>query len=127
MEIYERIHILRKEHLKMSMEEFGKRLGVSRDVINNIEHNRLARPEQKLSLIKLMCSEFDANKEWLLNGSEPMIIQPDTFSLDFFVKQHGITDFELEILKTYFELDVDIRTKVIEHFKTAFYKPNDSR
>ena len=44
MEIYERIRELRKKHLKMSMEFFGKRLGVSRDTINNIELNRLARP-----------------------------------------------------------------------------------
>ena len=50
MEIYERIRELRKNHLKMSMEAFGKRLGVSRDTINNIELNRLARPDQKMSL-----------------------------------------------------------------------------
>lgn len=69
MEIYERIRELRKKHLKMSMEVFGKRLGVSRDTINNIELNRLARPDQKMSLYKLICSEFGVSEEWLLNGT----------------------------------------------------------
>jgi len=33
LEIYERIRELRKKHLKMSMEVFGEKLGVSRDVL----------------------------------------------------------------------------------------------
>ena len=72
MEIYERMRELRKKHLKMSMEVFGKRLGVSRDTINNIELNRLARPDQKMSLYKLICSEFGVSEEWLLNGTGDM-------------------------------------------------------
>lgn len=63
MEIYERIRELRKKHLKMSMEAFGKRLGVSLDVISNIENNRLARPDQKMTLYKLICSEFSVNED----------------------------------------------------------------
>ena len=45
LEIYERIKELRKNHLHMSQESFGARLGVSRSVINNIERNALQRPE----------------------------------------------------------------------------------
>lgn len=72
MEIHERIKELRKKHLKMSQTAFGERLGVSRSVINNIELNVLARPEQKLSLYKLICSEFNISEEWLLNGTGDM-------------------------------------------------------
>lgn len=67
MEVYERIRELRKR-LHLTQTEFGDRLGVSLSVINNIEYNRLARPDQKLSLIKLMCKEFGVNEEWLLTG-----------------------------------------------------------
>ena len=101
----------------MSQTDFGERLGVSRSVINNIERNVLARPDQKLSLMKLICSEFNVNEEWLLNGTEPMFVQPDTFSLDDFVKSKGATGLELEIVKTYFELDPEIRRTAMEHFK----------
>ena len=67
METYERIRELRKS-LHLTQTEFGERLGVSLSVINNIEYNRLSRPDQKLSLIKLMCKEFGVNEEWLLTG-----------------------------------------------------------
>ena len=117
MELHERIKNLRKKHLNMSQTEFGEKLGVSRSVINNIERNVLARPDQKLSLMKLICSKFNVNEEWLLNGTEPMFVQPDTFNLDDYVKSKGATELELEIIKIYFELDPKIRQIVLEHFK----------
>lgn len=116
--LYERIRVLRKDFLKMSQTDFGERLGVNRDVINNIENNRLARPEQKLSLIKLICKEFSVNESWLINGDGTMFVEPDSFSLNEFVKSHGATELELEFLKAYFELDPEIRRQVIEHFKS---------
>lgn len=68
LEIYERIRLLRKDKLKMSQERFGHQLGVKRDVINNIENNRLKNPEQKEPLYKLICKEFNVNEEWLQTG-----------------------------------------------------------
>lgn len=117
MEVYERIRELRKNHLRMTQTDFGDRLGVSRSVIKNIELNALARPDQKLSLIKLICKEFSVNEDWLLNGTEPMFVEPDTFSLDEFVKQRGATDLELQIIKTYFDLDPDTRKMLVDHFR----------
>lgn len=115
--MHDRIRELRKNYLHMSQAAFGSKLGVNRDVINNIENNRLAKPEQKLSLIKLMCREFSVNEEWLLNGTEPMIAQPETFSLDQYLKERGCTALEMEIVKAYFELDMDTRQKVFDHFR----------
>ena len=117
MEMHERIRELRKNHLKLSQTDFGEKLGVSRSVIKNIELNTLARPDQKLSLIKLMCKEFNVNEDWLLHGIEPMFKEASTFSLDDFAKQHGATNLELEILKAYFEIDPNIRNQLVEHFK----------
>lgn len=117
MELYERIRYLRKEHLHLSQEAFGERLGVSRSVIKNIELDALARPDQKLSLIKLICKEFSISEDWLLYGEGEMEVQPDTFSLDDFAKQHNATELELNILKAYFELDPDLRNDLIQHFK----------
>lgn len=68
MEIYERIRYLRKDEFKLSQAAFGQRLGVSRDVVNNIENNRLAKPGQKEPLYKLICKEFHINEEWLMTG-----------------------------------------------------------
>lgn len=72
MEMHDRVREVRKNYLHMSQTEFGEHLGVSRSVIKNIELNVLARPEQKLSLIKLMCKEFNISEDWLLNGTGDM-------------------------------------------------------
>jgi DNA-binding XRE family transcriptional regulator len=116
MEMHERIKELRKNHLNLSQEAFGEHLGVSRSVINNIERNALARPEQKLSLIRLMCKEFNVNEEWVLNGTGPMFVQPETFSLDSFVKERGMSERELRILKRYFALDPKTRQEALSYF-----------
>lgn len=117
LELYERIRLLRKDYLHMSQTEFGVKLGVSRSVIKNIELDALARPDQKLSLIKLMCKEFSVNEEWLLHGSMPMFVTPETFSLDQYLKERGCTALEIKIVKAYFELDFDTRQKVFDHFQ----------
>lgn len=117
METYERIRELRKNHLNMSMEVFGQKLGVSRDMIANIELNRLARPDQKMSLYKLICSTFNVREEWLLDGVEPMYIEPESFSLDDYVKARGAEKLELEIVKAYFDLDPEIRKAAVSQFR----------
>ena len=116
MEMHDRIRELRKKHLHLSQTEFGEKLGVSRSVIKNIELDALARPDQKLSLIKLMCKEFSVSEDWLLNGTEPMFVEPETFSLDQFVRERGGTDLEIEIVKAYFDLDKDARLAAINYF-----------
>lgn len=115
MEMHERIKNVRKKN-NMSQNEFAERLGVTRSVISNIELNRLAKPEQKASLIKLISKEFNVNEEWLLNGTGEMTIDPDTFSLDEYAKQRGATDFDLEIVKAYFEMPKELREAIKEHF-----------
>lgn len=68
MELYERIQFLRKMLLKMSRKDFAQRLGVSPNVIVNLEMNRLARPEQKEPIIRLISIEFGVNEKWLRQG-----------------------------------------------------------
>lgn len=64
MEIHERIRELRKME-KLSQTKFGEKLGVSKDVITNIEYGRV---EPKQLLINYLCKIFNVNKKWLLTG-----------------------------------------------------------
>lgn len=68
-----RIEEVRKQ-LGLSRAAFGKRIGVSGDVINNLERGRV---EIKDHIIKLICSEFDVREEWLRNGTGEMFIEMD--------------------------------------------------
>lgn len=65
MEIYERLQYLRKKILKLTQEEFGKSLGLSRGNIANIEVGRIKLTERNLQDI---CNTYNINKDWLLTG-----------------------------------------------------------
>lgn len=116
MEMHERIKELRKEYLHLSQTEFGERLGVSRSVINNIERNALARPDQKLSLIKLMCSVFDVNEEWIVNGTEPMFVETPSSTMEQLKKEFGLDDFSYNLVYQYLKLDAERRQTVRDFF-----------
>lgn len=66
-----RIKVLRT-HLKLSQTDFGEKLGVSRDVINNLEN---ARVEPKELMIKTICSLLSVNEHWLRTGDGEMFVQ----------------------------------------------------
>lgn len=114
--ISERLRKLRKE-LNLSQSAFGQSLGVGRDVIGNIEYGRV---EIKEHIIKLICSEFNVNEEWLRTGDGDMFKKDETFSLDKFAQQRNMSNLELDILKAYFELDPQLRHQLINHFKNKF-------
>ena len=124
MEMYERIRELRKNHLKLSQAMFGKKLGVSRDVIKNIELNILARPEQKEPIYKLICEKFNVNENWLKYGEGEIFFQADTFSLDDYLELKKATNLEKEIVKAYFSLPENMRQDIINHFKEYFLNEN---
>lgn len=58
-----------REALKLSQREFGEKLGVSRDVISNIEYNRV--PPKEL-LLRHICELYNVNQRWLETGEGEM-------------------------------------------------------
>ncbi len=116
MEMNERIKELRKEHLHLSQTEFGERLGVSRSVINNIERNALARPDQKLSLIKLMCNVFNVNEEWIVNGVGDMFVETPSSTMEQLRKEFNLDDFSYNLVYQYLRLGSDQRQAVRDFF-----------
>jgi transcriptional regulator with XRE-family HTH domain len=74
MPINERIKLLRKT-LKLSQTDFGKNLGVSRDVINNIDRSTV---EPKPLLLEHICAVYNVNPDWLMNGTGEMFLERDT-------------------------------------------------
>lgn len=67
--MYKRIEEIRKYH-KLSRAGFGERLGVSGDVINNLERGRV---EIKEHILKLICMEYGVNEDWLRYGEGEML------------------------------------------------------
>ena len=63
-----RIKLVR-EALHLSQREFGEKLGVSRDVISNLEYGRV---EPKKLLLQHMCQQYKINERWLETGEGEM-------------------------------------------------------
>ena len=66
----ERIKEVRKS-LGLTQDEFGRRLGVTRGAITNIEYNKV---EPKPLLVDLLCREFNVNETWLRTGEGEMFV-----------------------------------------------------
>ena len=80
-EISLRIIEVRKA-LKLSQTDFGRSVGVSRDVIGNIESLRV---EPKPLLLQQICKVYNVDPYWLETGDGEMFLEKDDLSalIDF--------------------------------------------
>ena len=123
MNISDRIKEIRKS-LKLSQEEFGQILGVSRDVIGNIEYDRLKRPDQKEPIYKLICEKFNVDETWLRAGEGEMfqeILPEDEIAsavsnvLEDIKCENSIYTLVKELLLKYEQLDTSSK-KVVNKY-----------
>lgn len=104
----ERIKQLRKA-LGLSQDEFGRRLGVTRGAITNIELNKT---EPKPLFVGLLCREFNASYEWLTTGDGEMFEALPAVLLDEVAQQYNLDEMDKRILQSYLELPCEDRAAV---------------
>lgn len=106
MNIGERIKHIR-ESLKLSQSKFGETMGVSRDVISNVE---LGRVEPKEYLLRLICKTFHANYLYLTEEfGDPFVGIPEIIMNDV-VEEYGLDATDKALIEEYVKLDEDTRT-----------------
>lgn len=88
MEPYERIRQLRKNFLKITLEEFSNKINMSRSNLGNIETGRIGLTDRVLSDI---CRTFHVRQDWILAGKEPIF-------------EEGSDPLDVEITKLYSSL-----------------------
>ena len=76
-----------REFKGLSRENFGRRIFVSGDVINNLERER-AKPNELL--IDSICKEYSVNREWLETGVGEMFIKSPESALDRLAAEHNL-------------------------------------
>ena len=74
MSIGQRLKEARKSR-KISQDMLAEKIGASRGVITNIEHDKIAKPQPMV--INAICNVLEINKEWLLDGLGPMNVPAD--------------------------------------------------
>lgn len=112
--INERIRWFRKDHLRISQAEFAQVIGMKQTSVSTFERNGASVSDQ---IVRSICMGFSVNEAWLRTGEGEMLEQPETFSLDQYLKERGCTALEMEIAKAYFELDAATRQKIFEAFE----------
>lgn len=69
-----------REALGLSQREFGEKIGVSRDVISNIEYGRV---QTKELLLKHICELYEVNEQWMRTGQgEMFLVKPKNKKAD---------------------------------------------
>lgn len=112
MTINERIKQLRKEK-KLNQKQFAYNLGITQSGVSYMEQSGNNISD---SSIKSICTVFNVNENWLRNGIDPMYKKEDTFDLAKYVKQHGGSDLELQLLTLYFEFEPEERKELLKGF-----------
>lgn len=69
----ERVRKIRKS-LGLTLEKFGKKLGIGKTAISKIEHEQCSLTDAN---IKLICREFSVDYIWLTTGEGEMFVDSD--------------------------------------------------
>lgn len=114
--VNERIKDVRKS-LNLTLEEFGKKLCVTKSTLSNIENGNRNITDR---LIRDICREFDVSEDWLRTGSGEMFEQltEQQKAMKYTAKLLKDTDFIVanaikNFIVTYEQLD-DTSKKVLE-------------
>ncbi|MGX8710301.1 MAG: helix-turn-helix domain-containing protein [bacterium] len=116
MTIGDRVKFLRKE-LDLTQAAFAEKIGLKATAIGLYESNDRTVTERSIVTI---CQTFNVSEEWLRDGIGEMFTEPEYFSLDEYAKNKGLTALELDIIRSYMELDPATRSSLMNLFKTVF-------
>ena len=114
----ERIKLIRKKS-GLSQESFGERLKVTRGSISKIESG-INNPSDQT--IKLICSEFDVNEDWLRTGAggeENMYIPDD---VKFLQNAGRLAQEQNEFKKFYINMLLELPDEYWDYIYNEFKK-----
>lgn len=110
-----RIYKIRK-HLNLSMEKFGKQIGISKGSINNIEKGTTNPSSQTINSI---CREFNVDYVWLTEGiGDDMFISIPDSKIDQIMEDYGLTEKERPLVRGYLEAPEEVRQQVADYLNS---------
>ena len=90
---------------KLTMEQFGNRIGITKSSVSLLESGKNSPSEQTL---KLICKEFNINMDWLQTGKGDMNKEvPNKFSFYLGQIEGGNDELIQDLIEVYMELDSD--------------------
>lgn len=115
----ERIHCIRTT-LKMTLEQFGTRVGVTKVAISNIEKGNRNVTEQ---MRKAICREFNVNYDYLVYGEDNDMFSelPQTI-FDELCRQYDLDEVDRSIIQEYVKMDKKSRQALKDYIQKILGK-----
>ena len=107
----EQVRIVRKA-LGLTLEEFGKNLGVKKNAISAIETGKNNLTEQ---MAKAICREYNINYFWLIKGEGEMFFTGQDAIIDAVTEQYNLSDVGKSIVTEFLKLPPATRNSVEQY------------
>ena len=118
----ERIKAIRKA-LDLTMEQFGKRIGLSKSAISLIESGKNGTTDQTVTSI---CREYNVNENWLRTGEGSMFDASDASALDRLAEAYHLDDRKKAVVSAFLRLspaDQEVILRYVEALAAAHPAP----
>lgn len=120
-EINERIKKIRND-LGLSQKSFAEKMGLSRDVISNIEYGRT---DVKDNVVKSICKFYRVNYFWLTEGNGEPYLGPPEILMDDVIEEYNLDEMDREIIEEYVKLSPDMRNAIKQFIRNVVKKAPD--
>ena len=105
----------------MTLEEFGKPLGVSKNTISNIENGNRGLTNQ---MCKSICHTYNVSEDWLLEGKEPIFRSSNGDVASKFASANGLDKMEETLIREYLKLTDGDRAIFRKYLKNVLSELN---
>lgn len=119
--INNRIKELRK-HLQINQTDFAKKLGVTQPSLSDIEKGKTQTIDERN--IKLICSEFNVNEEWLRYGKGIIFNKKPLGIFAEIEKVFDLDDLDKKMIEAYIQLN-SIQRKVFKDYIKSIVEEKD--
>lgn len=114
MTINERVKLVRNA-LKLTQKEFGQRVTLAQTYLSQIEKGDRDVTEK---ILKIICSEFSVQEEWLRNGVGEMFVENDSTIISNLSIQYNLDSIDVKIIESYLNLSTQQRSAVKEYVRS---------
>ena len=115
----ERIKYLRKDILHLTQVEFGKKIGIAGTTVTGWEKRNMKPSETAL---KMICSEFSVNYNWLVDGDGDIFIEDDNSTIELLKRDYNLRDVEVRLIEEFLKLDENERDVLINYLERVIGK-----
>ena len=109
----DRVKNIRKT-LKLTLEEFGKKVGVTKQTVSRIENGVNKLTDQ---MARSICREYNVNYDYLIYGEGEMFDDFPKTILDELCKQYHCDELDRSLIEEYLKLDPASRKVLKDYIK----------